>query len=168
MEKLLPLKIFLRAVPDSFHSRLFSRVCTQLMRGQSIRKKLKKLEDKLIRITITDTGNSWCFRFLSSGLQAVELHNAKADVHIKGSLNTFLLLALHNEDPDTLFFNQELSLEGNTADGLFLRNSLDAMEFNTQAHLQAVLGDSVADVFAPVIKRFKIASRLQQLGKSLI
>ncbi len=168
MKKLTPLKIFLRTLPDSFHSQLFCRVCTQLMRGQSIQKKLGKLDGKIIRLTITDTGNSLCFQFTHMGLRAVDSNNTADNVHIKGSLKNFLLLATHNEDPDTLFFNQELSLEGNTADGLYLRNSLDAMEFNTQAHLQAVFGHSVAGVVGPVIEHFKLGSRLQMLGKSLI
>lgn len=168
MKNLKPLKLFLRSVPDSVHSHLFCRLCTQLMRGQSIVKKLKKLDSKVVRLTITDTKNSWCFQFTPQGLKAVTNNNATADVHIKGSLKSFLLLATHNEDPDTLFFNQELCLEGNTEDGLYLRNILDAMEFNTTAHLQKVFGNSVADVVSPQVARFKLGSRLQALGKSLV
>lgn len=168
MQNLKPLKLFLRTVPDSIHSQLFCRVCTQLMRGQSIVKKLEKLEGKVVRLTITDTGNSWCFRFVANGLKMVTNSRVAVDVHIKGSLKIFLLLATHNEDPDTLFFNQELCLEGNTEDGLYLRNILDAMEFNTTAHLQKVFGRSVAGAILPVVERFHIGSRLQAIGKSLL
>ncbi len=168
MKNLKPLKLFLRSVPDSVHSQLFCRLCTQLMRGQSIVKKLQKLDGKVVRLTITDTKNSWCFQFTAQGLKAVANNNATVDVHIKGSLKSFLLLATHNEDPDTLFFNQELCLEGNTEDGLYLRNILDAMEFNTAAHLQKVFGTSVADIVSPLVERFQLGSRLQALGKTLI
>ena len=168
MRNLKPLKLFLRSVPDSIHSQLFCRLCTQLLRGQSIVKKLQKLDSKIIRLTITDTGNSWCFRFANEGLEAVTNKHAAVDVHIKGCLKNFLLLATHNEDPDTLFFNQELCLEGNTEDGLYLRNILDAMEFDTAAHLQKVFGNSVANAVSPLIARFQVGSRLQAMGKSLI
>jgi len=40
----------------------------------------------------------------------------------------FLLLWLHREDADTLFFNRRLTLEGNTEPGLFVKNTLDALE----------------------------------------
>jgi len=168
MQNLKPLKLFLRTVPDSIHSQLFCRLCTQLMRGQSIVKKLEKLNSKVVRLTITDTGNSWSFRFVAGGLKAVTNNRVDVDVHIKGSLKNFLLLATHNEDPDTLFFNQELCLEGNTEDGLYLRNIMDAMEFNTSAHLQKVFGHSVTSVVLPLVERFHIGSRIQTLGKSLL
>ncbi len=168
MKNLKPLKLFLRSVPDSVHSQLFCRLCTQLMRGQSIVKKLQKLDSKVVRLTITDTKNSWCFQFTAQGLKAVANNYVNVDVHIKGSLRSFLLLVTHNEDPDTLFFNQELCLEGNTEDGLYLRNILDAMEFNTVAHLQKVFGNSVANAVSPLIARFQLGSRLQAMGKSLI
>ncbi|VAW96802.1 hypothetical protein MNBD_GAMMA23-1331 [hydrothermal vent metagenome] len=168
MKNLKPLKLFLRSVPDSVHSQLFCRLCTQLMRGQSIVKKLQKLDSKVVRLTITDTKNSWCFQFTAQGLKSVANNYVNVDVHIKGSLRSFLLLVTHNEDPDTLFFNQELCLEGNTEDGLYLRNILDAMEFNTVAHLQKVFGNSVANAVSPLIARFQLGSRLQAMGKSLI
>jgi predicted lipid carrier protein YhbT len=138
------------------------------MRGQSIEKKLEKLDGKVLQLTITDTGNSWCFRFTAKGIKAITNNLVTVDVHIKGSLKSFLLLATHNEDPDTLFFNQELSLEGNTEDGLYLRNVLDAMEFNMENHLQEVVGPSIARVAAPLINYFQFGSRLQSLGKSLL
>lgn len=165
---LIPVKLFLRTLPDSVHNRLFSRLCTQLLRGQPIANKLEKLHGKVLQLTFTDTGNSWRFKVEAGTLKADLNNHSPVDVHIQGSLKTFLLLATHNEDPDTLFFNQELSLEGNTEDGLYLRNILDAMEFDTNAHLQSIFGKSIAGVIAPLVERVNIGSRLQALGKSLI
>ncbi len=164
MDKLAPLKLFLRTTSNSVHNVLFCRICTDLMRGQSISKKLKKLEGKVICLTISDTGNSWCFQFVEAGLKPVS-HHTKIDVHIKGELKNLLLLVTHNEDPDTLFFNQELSLEGSTEDGLYLRNILDAMEFDTRAYIQNIFGASVADAIVPFIDRIQPGVRLQALSK---
>jgi len=168
MDNLKPLKLFLRTVPDNIHNQIFCRACTQLLRGQSIEKKLQKLDGKIVKLTITDTGNSWCLGFTGAGLTTVNGTSETIDVHIKGSLESFLLLVTQNEDPDTLFFNQELSLEGNTEDGLYLRNILDAMEFDTHIHLQKVFGNSFAGVITPLLDRFRIGSRLQSFTKSLI
>lgn len=138
------------------------------MRGQPIAKKLGKLDGKFVRLTIDDTANSWCFQFTQAGFKVAKNNGTNADIHIKGSLKNFLLLATQNEDSDTLFFNQELSLEGNTADGLYLRNSLDAMEFDMAAHLQAVFGHSVAKTLTPVLERINFAPRLKKLARSFV
>lgn len=168
MKNIEPLKLFLRTVPDSVHSQIFCRLCSQLMRGQSIVNKLERLESKILKLTITDTGNSWFCQFTKKGLKAITGNTATADVHIKGSLRNFLLLVTQNEDPDTLFFNQELSLEGNTEDGLYLRNILDAMEFNTVNHVKDVFGHSVAKNIAPLMERIQIDLRLRALSKWLL
>ena len=170
MQIMAPLKIFLSTVPDNIPGLIISRVCTQLMRGQNFSKKLAHLEDKVICLTVTDTANRFCFRFTSQGLSYLVSHDVAndVDVHIKGSLKTFILLATRNEDPDTLFFNQELSLEGNTEDGLYLRNIMDSLEFNASTHLQNVLGNKAAAVVEPVLERLKLKTRFQALTRSLL
>jgi len=168
MDTLKPLKLFFRIVPDKLHGQLFCNACSRLMRGQTVVKKLGKLDGKIIQLTMTDTGSSWCFQFFNNRLKFVKSPCSIVDVHIKGTLKNFILLATHNEDPDTLFFNQELSLEGNTEDGLYLRNVLDAMEFDMPIHLKTVFGSSVASVMTPMVERFQLSSRLQALGKSFI
>ena len=51
-----------------------------------------------------------------------------------------LALASRAEDPDTLFFQRRLALEGDTAIGLRVKNLLDALDFDLDAHCTAVLG----------------------------
>ncbi len=51
------------------------------------------------------------------------------DVTIKGDSTSFLAMVARREDPDTLFFNRRLSIEGNTELGLAVKNMLDALEF---------------------------------------
>ncbi|HHO69282.1 MAG TPA: hypothetical protein ENK12_09640, partial [Gammaproteobacteria bacterium] len=45
-----------------------------------------------------------------------------------------------SEDPDTLFFHRRLILEGETETGLYIKNLLDALDFDWDAHFEAVLG----------------------------
>jgi predicted lipid carrier protein YhbT len=40
----------------------------------------------------------------------------------------FVLLALRKEDPDTLFFDRQLVIEGDTELGLIVKNALDRVE----------------------------------------
>lgn len=53
-----------------------------------------------------------------------------ADVTFTASADDFLRLALRLEDPDTLFFNRRLLIEGNTDLGLTVKNMLDAVELD--------------------------------------
>ena len=50
------------------------------------------------------------------------------DLAFRANLSAFLQVASRQEDPDTLFFNRELSIEGDTELGLIVKNMLDAIE----------------------------------------
>lgn len=52
-------------------------------------------------------------------------------------ISAFLQLAARQEDPDTLFFNRTLSIEGDTELGLIVKNMLDAMEWPKFAGMMA-------------------------------
>lgn len=54
-----------------------------------------------------------------------------ADVTFTATSEDFLRLALRLEDPDTLFFNRRLLIEGNTDLGLTVKNMLDSVELDT-------------------------------------
>jgi len=45
------------------------------------------------------------------------------------NLAAYLQLLARQEDPDTLFFNRELEITGDTELGLLLKNMLDAVEW---------------------------------------
>ena len=53
---------------------------------------------------------------------------AVADVTLSATAHDFLLLAQRQQDPDTLFFNRRLVMEGDTELGLVVKNTLDALE----------------------------------------
>ena len=59
--------------------------------------------------------------------------NGLADVTFTASAQDFARLALRLEDPDTLFFNRRLLIEGDTDLGLTVKNMLDAVELETAA-----------------------------------
>ncbi|MDP3863323.1 MAG: SCP2 sterol-binding domain-containing protein, partial [Rhodoferax sp.] len=51
-----------------------------------------------------------------------------ADLTISASAHDFVKLARREEDPDTLFFNRRLAMEGDTELGLLVKNTIDAIE----------------------------------------
>lgn len=165
---LKPLSHFLRIVPDKVHTRLLSRLGGHLMKGQAITSRLDFMEGKRLQLTITDTGNCW--KFIIRGNRLVDDMKSKSvsDVHIQGDLKTFLLLATGKEDPDSLFFSRHLSLEGNTEDGLYIKNLIDAMDFDTAIYLKSILGQTLATRITPMVEKLKIGKHFHSLSEKVL
>jgi len=85
------------------------------------------LVGKKLRLRITDA--QWAFDFSWKDSRFVACKNpAAADLTISASAHDFVLLARRQEDPDTLFFNRRLAMEGDTELGLLVKNTIDAIE----------------------------------------
>ena len=82
---------------------------------------------KKLRIHVTDARLT--FDFTCTGVRFVASKKQDAtDLTISANAQDFLRLAQRQEDPDTLFFNRRLSMEGDTALGLLVKNAIDALE----------------------------------------
>ena len=57
-------------------------------------------------------------------------------------------------------FNRRLSIEGDTETGLYVKNLLDSLEFDWEAHVRAVLARPLADRFIPLVHRSGLAAHL--------
>jgi len=108
----------------------FTFTCVlDLALGQVIRRgALQALYGKRIAIHVTDAGLHLYFTVLSTGFSAAK-GNVVPDLVISASAYDFYLLAMRKEDPDTLFFNRRLVVEGDTELGLIAKNTLDAIEY---------------------------------------
>ncbi|MBJ6610662.1 MAG: SCP2 sterol-binding domain-containing protein [Candidatus Thiothrix moscowensis] len=87
------------------------------------------LQGRRFCIHIRDLGIRLGFAVGRSGLQAHA--TGEADVTFTATLMDFIRLAMRLEDPDTLFFNRRLLIEGDTDLGLRTKNMLDGVEFDT-------------------------------------
>lgn len=82
---------------------------------------------KKLRLRVTDA--QWAFDFEWRNSRFVACQNAgAADLTISASAHDFVKLARRQEDPDTLFFNRRLAMEGDTELGLLVKNTIDAIE----------------------------------------
>lgn len=86
------------------------------------------LEGKRLRINVTDAKLAFDFQWKKNAFAACN-DKQPADLTIGASAHDFLLLAQRREDPDTLFFNRRLAMEGDTELGLLVKNTLDAFDF---------------------------------------
>ncbi|MFV0680073.1 ubiquinone anaerobic biosynthesis accessory factor UbiT [Ottowia sp.] len=85
------------------------------------------LQDKRLSIRVRDAHLT--FDFVWTGRRfAPNPPQAAPDLTISANAQDFLLLAQKRQDPDTLFFNRRLVMEGDTELGLVVKNALDAIE----------------------------------------
>ena len=85
------------------------------------------LKDKRLSIRVRDARLG--FDFTWNGRRfAPSAPHAEPDMAISANAQDFLLLAQRRQDPDTLFFNRRLVMEGDTELGLVVKNALDALE----------------------------------------
>lgn len=159
----------LRRVPDSLLAAFGATLFNHLMRGQLLVDKLTPLSGKRLCLAITDAGCELALRIEGPRLipAAGARQNRACDVRISGTLADFLLLASGAEDPDTLFFNRRLCIEGDTEAGLYVKNLLDALDYDWPAHLSAVLGSRPAALALNALHRTGMDQRLKALQPQL-
>ena len=88
---------------------------------------LATLDGKTFRIVVRDAGAGVAFRVRSERFEPLRADRA-VDVTVTASAADFLLLATRRANPDTLFFDRRLLIEGDTEAGLRLKYILDAIE----------------------------------------
>lgn len=90
---------------------------------------LALLEDKLFRVRVLDTGGEACYTYSNGLFRPVFRPQREPDLAFAANLSAYLQLVSRQEDPDTLFFNRELEITGDTELGLVVKNMLDAVEW---------------------------------------
>ena len=90
---------------------------------------LKRLEGKTFLLDVLDTGSCAAFTYRNELFRPLYTPVATPDLAFRANLSAFLQLAARQEDPDSLFFSRELSIEGDTELGLIVKNMLDAVEW---------------------------------------
>lgn len=137
---------------------LVAGVFNHLSRGQSIGAALAPLEGKRVRIRLTDAPLQLNLRVTGGALQAAP---ARADAHVtlRGRLADLARLATRAEDPDTLFFQRRLSIEGETETGLAIKNALDALEWDWRGHFAALVPAGPRQLLRAVLRPLRCPPR---------
>jgi predicted lipid carrier protein YhbT len=124
-----PLKRLLSHLPPYPGSVLFAAALHLTLANTLPQDVKRSLWHKKLRLHVTDTG--WNFDFQWNGQLFVACAPLQSpDLTVLASAHDFYLLARRLEDPDTLFFNRRLCMEGDTELGLLIKNSLDALEWH--------------------------------------
>lgn len=90
---------------------------------------LTALEGKIFSVTVRDTAGQASFTYRDGLFRPLFATRQAPDLAFSANLSTYLQLIARQEDPDTLFFNRDLEITGDTELGLLVKNLLDAVEW---------------------------------------
>jgi len=115
--------------PFILQKKIGEKVLQQLMAEQIEMGDFDFLQDKWLQISVVDMGLVFYLSFADN--QLIMAHSIdQPDVSFSGNSKEFILLASRSEDPDTLFFQRRLVIEGDTELGLYIKNSIDGIDFD--------------------------------------
>lgn len=91
------------------------------------------LQGKWLKIAITDLELTWWLSFDNNQLtmasaEEMRMNNHNDDVCFSATGEDLVLIAGRKQDPDTLFFQRRLKIEGDTELGLEVKNLIDALD----------------------------------------
>ncbi len=104
---------------------------------------LAYLEGHWLGIEVRDIGLRWFTSVENDKLIVRE--QAEADVTFRADAADLLMIAARKQDPDTLFFQRRLVIEGDTELGLYVKNLMDAIELDAMPKPLRVMLLQLAD-----------------------
>ena len=104
---------------------------------------LEVLEGRWLSIHVRDIGLLWYTSVVDGRL--VVSQQADADVSFSADASDLLMIAARKQDPDTLFFQRRLVIEGDTELGLYVKNLMDAIELEQMPKALRVMLLQLAD-----------------------
>lgn len=117
-------------LPQWPHACVLTAILNGALRTKLLsRDDLQPLAGKTFLIDVLDTGGKAAFTYRDECFCPLFSLPEMPDLAFRADLSAFLQLAVRQEDPDTLFFNRQLSIEGDTELGLIVKNMLDALEW---------------------------------------
>ncbi|MGL5187496.1 MAG: ubiquinone anaerobic biosynthesis accessory factor UbiT [Plesiomonas shigelloides] len=132
------LRMPLQWVPFGVQKQALEQLLGWMFRQAMEDGELDFLQHRWLQVEVPDLNLSW---FVSvQNAQLVVAKQAQPDVIFRGNTNELILIAARVEDPDTLFFQRRLTIEGDTELGLYVKNLLDALDMEQMPKpLQALL-----------------------------
>jgi predicted lipid carrier protein YhbT len=122
-----PLAKPLSFAPKGLQGKIAAQILNRLFVSERMEGELDFLLGRRIQIQVEDVDNGFTLGCNDAGFfDAAKA--GPADLTISGALYDFLLLISGREDPDTLFFQRRLSMQGDTELGVYLKNFLAAVD----------------------------------------
>lgn len=129
------LKPALTRIPYSVHKACLLPVLHSVFSEAINEGDFEFLQGNWLKININDLGITWLLSIKNDRLIMAPENSQQEDVSFHANGDDLLLIAGRKEDPDTLFFQRRLKIEGNTELGLAVKNLIDALDLE---HLPSI------------------------------
>lgn len=129
------LRPSLRLLPFATQKSLLLPVLSSVFQEALIDRDFEFLQGKWLKIDISDLELKWWLSFdqnkliMASETELLE-DNITEDVSFSATGDDLILIAGRKQDPDTLFFQRRLKIEGDTELGLEVKNLIDAIDID--------------------------------------
>lgn len=124
---------------------------------------LEFLEGRWLCIEVRDIELRW-FTSVQNGRLVVQ-EDAPADVCFSADASDLLMIAARKQDPDTLFFQRRLVIEGDTELGLNVKNLMDAIELEAMPKPLRIMLLQLADFVEAGLKE-EPSTKATSVGES--
>lgn len=122
-----PLAQVVSRLPMAPPSWALVQVLNQMLRRGVLPADMSLLAGRRFEIHVSDAGLR--LRFSASSRSFTTAADGAADLRFSARLSDFARMMLREEDPDTLFFQRKLVIEGDTELGLIVKNLLDSVDW---------------------------------------
>ena len=137
------LSVPVKLAPFALKRQVLEQVLSWQFRQALAEGELEFLEGRWLSIHVRDIGLLWYTSVVDGRL--VVSQQADADVSFSADASDLLMIAARKQDPDTLFFQRRLVIEGDTELGLYVKNLMDAIEFEQMPKALRVMLLQLAD-----------------------
>jgi predicted lipid carrier protein YhbT len=129
------LRPSLRLLPFSAQKALLLPALTSVFQEAIEDGDFEFLQDKWLKISIIDLELDWWLSFdqdklVMASMSELESSDIIEDVSFSATGDDLILIAGRKQDPDTLFFQRRLKIEGDTELGLEVKNLIDAIDID--------------------------------------
>ncbi|HID4584097.1 ubiquinone anaerobic biosynthesis accessory factor UbiT [Klebsiella pneumoniae] len=137
------MSVPVKLAPFALKRQVLEQVLSWQFRQALAEGELEFLEGRWLSIHVRDIGLLWYTSVVDGRL--VVSQQADADVSFSADASDLLMIAARKQDPDTLFFQRRLVIEGDTELGLCVKNLMDAIELEQMPKALRVMLLQLAD-----------------------
>ncbi|MBU2712844.1 ubiquinone anaerobic biosynthesis accessory factor UbiT [Zooshikella harenae] len=116
--------------PTALQTHVLEKLLNHLLHSVVNEGELDFLEDQWIELKLLDCDLNYFLSYNPHAQRCIVQDKGKADASISCKLTDAIALITQQVDPDTLFFQRRLLLEGNTALSHGFKNILDTIELD--------------------------------------
>ncbi|HCI5751517.1 TPA: SCP2 domain-containing protein [Klebsiella pneumoniae] len=145
------MSVPVKLAPFALKRQVLEQVLSWQFRQALAEGELEFLEGRWLSIHVRDIGLLWYTSVVDGRLvvsqqaDADVSFSADADVSFSADASDLLMIAARKQDPDTLFFQRRLVIEGDTELGLYVKNLMDAIELEQMPKALRVMLLQLAD-----------------------